>query len=169
MRSTLALVLPEEISEECEAIILDKIKSKMRSACSMVVRIVRAFQDRYGDEAAEIARQALLEYIPRNVSEQGAPEDDLRKYVDGLEKGCSASHEWERVMDEPDQVEYRFTRCMWAEVFRELDAADIGGWICEGDDPAVNSFHPKLRCRLTKTLMKDDPHCNHAFYVEHNE
>ena len=166
MKSSLARVLPETIPESCEAVILEKTKAKMKSACGMAVRIMRALEAHYGNEAKEVARRAFDQHTSRDEKELGAPEDDLHKYLDGLEKGCSGSHEWERVIDEPDRVEYRFTRCTWAEVFRELDAADIGQWICEGDDPGINSYNPKLRCRLTQTLMKGDPHCNHCFYVE---
>jgi len=166
MKSTLELVLPKEIPESCEAVVLEKMKGKMRGACSMLVRIVRALEERYGEEAKELARRALDQHVARDEKELGPPEEDLHAYLEGLEKGCAGSHEWERVTDEPDRVEYRFTRCMWAEIFRELGADDIGLWICEGDDPGIRSYNPHLRCRLTKTLMKGDPYCDHQFHVE---
>ena len=139
---------------------------KIKIACSVMTRVVRALEQRYGAEVLEVARKAILESAPRDPSEIGAPGEDLHVYLKDLEKACAATHEWERVVDEPDRVEYRFSRCMWAEVFRELGQTEIGRWICEGDDPGVQSYHPRLRCHLTKTLMKGDSHCNHCFYVD---
>ena len=166
MRSSLALVLPEEIAEEAEAVILEKMKTKAHTGCSIAVRILRALQAHYGPEATEVAHKGFRTKKPRPVSECGPPEDDLHTYLEGLEKACAGSHEWEKVVDEPGKVEYRFTRCMWAEIFRDLNAVDIGAWICEGDDPGVHAYNPRLRCRLTKTLMKGDPCCDHGFYVQ---
>ncbi len=93
----------------------------------------------------------------------------LRVDPENMEVEVEAGATWEKVCDEPNKVEYRFTRCMWAEAFRELDADDIGSWICEGDDPGVHAYHPRLRCRMTKTLMKGDPYCDHCFYVQEGE
>ena len=169
MMSSLALALAEDVSEEVEAVILDKMKTKMKMGCGMAVRIMRALEAHYGPEAKEIAHKGFSKGKSRPESEFGPPEKDLHDYIEGLEKACAGSHEWEKVCDEPNKVEYRFTRCMWAEVFRELDAADIGLWICEGDDRGVHNYNPRLRCRQTRTLMNGDPCCDHCFYVQEGE
>jgi len=169
MQSSLALILAEEISEAAEAVINDATKRKMTLGCSMAVRIMRAIEARYGPEAKQVAHKAFTGRNPRPTDQLGPPEEDLRDYLQNLEKACAGTHEWERVTDETDRVEYRFTRCAWAEIFNELGAADIGSWICEGDDLAVNNYNPRLRCRLTRTLMNKDPYCNHCFYVQARE
>jgi len=169
MMSSLALVLPDEIPEDAEAVILEKTKAKMCMGCSMAVRILRALEAHYGTEAKEVAHEAFGAREPRPAHELGSPEKDLHDYLERLEQACAGSHEWEKIVDEPDRVEYRFTRCMWAEIFRELGAADIGSWICEGDDAGVHAYNPRLRCRLTRTLMKGDTCCDHCFYVQQGE
>jgi len=166
MVSSLAVVLPEEISTETEAVILKKLRDEAMMGCSMAVRVLRALEEHYGPEAKEVAHKAFGVSKPRPAEQLGDPEQDLYAYLDRLEKGCAGSHEWEKVSDEPDRVEYRFTRCLWAEVFEALGATDVGSWICEGDDPAVHAYNPRLRCRLTKALMKGDDCCNHVFYVQ---
>jgi len=55
---------------------------------------------------------------------------------------------------------------MWADVFRELGAQDIGFWICEGDGPAVSAFNPAIGFHRTKTLMMGDDYCDHSYYLK---
>jgi hypothetical protein len=55
---------------------------------------------------------------------------------------------------------------MWAEVYRELDEAELGFVICAGDEPAVKSVNPKLGFKRTQVLMNGDDICDHMFYVE---
>jgi hypothetical protein len=62
-----------------------------------------------------------------------------------------------------DAIGYRFTRCMWAEIFRSLDAPDIGRWICDSDEIVLKSFNDRLELRLTKRLMDGDPYCDHLY------
>jgi len=166
MKSSLGRILKGDISEEDEAALLGQMKSKMRSACGFLVRVVRALEEEFGREAVhEAVRRRIQRVVPRPGDELKTPQEDLAEYLERLEHGCAGSHEWRRVEEGADRVAYEFTRCMWAEIFQELDATDIGAWICQGDDPAVRSYNPRLRCRLTKTLMEGDDLCNHVFHV----
>ena len=166
MRSSLQTVLPDAVSEETEALILEKIRTKMRSSCGLLVRVVRALEARFGkDVVHQTAREALHQVRARPAEQLGTPESDLADYVARLEQGCAGTHEWTRTDTAAQSVGFAFTACMWADVLRELDASDIGSWICEGDDPAVRSYNPALRCKLTRTLMQGDPCCDHVFHV----
>ena len=168
MRGSLNDILPERISEESEQAIRDLLKRILKGAVSKFVRVMRAMGEKYGPEAVEHAHSLFGKVNPRPADQLGTPEEDLHARCDALEKGCVLSHQWERIIDEPDRVGYRFTKCLWAEIYRELDAADLGLWICEGDDPGIRSFNPKLRCKQTKLLMKGDERCDHVFYVDHS-
>jgi hypothetical protein len=94
------------------------------------------------------------------------PEEDLRAFCARLEAGCAGSHQWERVLDEPGRIAYRFTRCLWAEAFRELGEPELGFYLCAADEPAVRACNPRLGFRRTRTLMRGDPECDHVFLVE---
>ena len=166
MKSSLKRVLPREIDEETEAIFLEKLRTKMLISCRLLVRVVRALEGKFGREPVhEAAREVLHKVNPRPAAALRTPQEDLAEYAVKLEEGCAGTHEWERVSEHADEIAYRFTRCMWAEVFRELDASDIGGWLCAGDDPAARSYNPQLRCHLTRTLMQGDECCDHVFRV----
>ena len=97
MKSSLALVLPREIPEDCEGVVLEHIKMKIKIACSFMTRVVRALEQRYGAEVLEVARKAILESAARDPSEIGAPGEDLHVYLKDLEKafrrGWIAQHE----------------------------------------------------------------------------
>ena len=83
--------------------------------------------------------------------------------IDGAAAG---SHCWQRVIDEPDRIGYRYTRCLYAEILRELGEPELGLVICARDEPWVKSYNPGLGFRRTKTLMEGDQVCDHVFYVK---
>ena len=63
--------------------------------------------------------------------------------------------------------EYRVTKCLWAKVFREEDAADIGyAMVCYPDYAVANSLNPKLKLIRTKTLMQGDDSCRLRYVLE---
>ena len=166
MNGSLNDVLPEPLTEEQEEIILDLVKRKMKGAAGMAVRVLRAMEDRFGPEARDVVKEmaAGRKVTPR--PDAGDPEQDLQSFCARLDQGCVGSHRWERVFDEPDRIGYHYTRCMWAEIYRELGEPELGFVICAGDDPAVRSHNPKLGFRRTKVLMNGDDVCDHVFLVE---
>lgn len=166
MRGSIREITSERISEQTEEAIADLLKMKMITCAKALVKVIRSLELEYGQGAVEVAKKTVLAREPRPASELGTPEGDLRIFCGQLEAGCIGSHVWERVVDKPDQVGYRFRRCLWAEIFNELHAQDIGRWLCEGDEPSVRSFNPRLGLSLTKTLMNGDSQCNHVFFVK---
>ena len=120
MPGSLNDILPDPISRESEEILLDLIKRKMKGAAGLAVRLLHAMEERFGPEAREVLREMIGHREPTPRPGAGEPEADLRTFCDRLDRGCVGSHRWERVIDEPDRIGYHYTRCMWAEVFREL-------------------------------------------------
>jgi len=63
--------------------------------------------------------------------------------------------------------ELEIHECLWAKIFRESNAADIGySCICHPDFSAAQTFNPKLKLIRTKTLMQGDECCNHRYIME---
>jgi hypothetical protein len=165
MTGSLNDILPEPISEQNEQVILEHLKAKLRTALSLSVDMLHAMERRFGPEAREVVR-AMARY--EGVSPRENPGDaysDLHAFCDQLERGCTGTHRWQRVVDEPGCVGYHFTRCMWAEVFCELGEPELGWIACASDEPGVRSFNPDLRFERTKVLMHGDELCDHVFYV----
>ena len=165
MPGNLNEILPEPISPENEAVLLELIERKMKGAASVAVRLLHAMEERFGPEARAVVHQMAEGREPEPRVDAGDPQADLQEFCARLDRGCVGSHRWERVVDEPDRIGYHYTRCMWAEVFCDLGEPDLGYVICAGDDPAVRSHNPELRFHRSKVLMRGDELCDHVFYV----
>jgi len=165
MKGSLNDILPEPISEENEKVLLQHLKRKMKSAANLSVRLLHAMEKHFGPEAREVLRDMVTNQTPP-PADVGEPQADLHEFCARLDKGCAGSHQWERIINEPDRIGYHYTRCMWAEVYCELGEPELGFVICAGDEPAVKSYNPKLAFNRTKVLMKGDDVCDHVFYVE---
>jgi hypothetical protein len=159
-------LLPDPISKENEEILLGLLKRKMKGAAGLAVQLLHAMEERFGPEAREVVRDMIRNREPTPRPDTGEPETDLRGFCARLDRGCVGSHRWERVIDEPDRVGYHYTRCMWAEVYRELGEPELGFVICAGDEPAIRSYNPRLAFKRTKVLMNGDEVCDHVFYVK---
>ena len=67
----------------------------------------------------------------------------------------------------PDVFEYRVRQCLWAKVFRDGDAADIGyAMICHPDFAVARGLNPKLKLIRTKTLMQGHDSCVLRYVME---
>jgi hypothetical protein len=166
MPGSLNDILPDPISKENEEILLELVKRKMRGAAGLAVRLLHAMEARFGPEAREVVRELIVDCEPTPRPDAGEPAADVRAFCARLDRGCVGSHRWERVIDEPDRIGYHYTRCMWAEVYRELGEPELGFVVCAGDEPAIKSWNPDLAFKRTQVLMNGDEMCDHVFYVE---
>jgi hypothetical protein len=166
MPGSLNDILPDPISAANEQVILALLQRKMQTAASVGVRLLHAMEERFGTEARQVVRDLIRQQQPTPRPHTADPETDLHAFCADLEQGCAGSHSWERVIDAPDRIGYHFTRCMWAEVYRELGEPELGAVICASDEPAVKSHNPQLGFSRTRTLMQGDTLCNHVFFVE---
>lgn len=166
--SSLNTILPEEINKDTEEIILKKIKDKMTSGAALYVSTLRWIEEKYGKETIEeIRKYQLKRSIDRWKQNRTEFKDNsINTFCKYMERSCAGTHEWTKTIDEKDRKKYCYTKCIWAEIFRELGAEDIGFWICEADEPAVKAFNPDIKFKRTKTLMQGDDCCNHEFYIE---
>lgn len=70
----------------------------------------------------------------------------------GLTSGCKKEKEEEAGI------------ALETKTFLEKNAGDIGYLtICYGDSASAKAYHPKLKLRLTKTLMQGFDCCNHRY------
>jgi len=161
---SLQQILPEEISSSAEEVILKKVKAKMFAGAAMLVTAVRAIEEAYGEEGVEVIHNAIsnriLELTKQKVEQ--SKECSLEQICSSI--GSNGTQEWTNEGDAKHRL-FKFTRCMWAEVFRELNAEDIGFWICEGDLLAAEIFSSfNIEFKRSKTLMQGHDICNHEFY-----
>jgi hypothetical protein len=165
MDGSLNDILPEPISPENERALLDLLRRKMMVSLDLAVEVLHAMEGRFGPEAREVIRDLAKEqaFDPRMEVEE--PEADLREFCARADAAAAGSHRWQRVTDERAEIGYHYTRCMYAEILRELGEPELGLVICARDEPWVRSWNPRLAFRRTKTLMEGDDVCDHVFFV----
>jgi hypothetical protein len=159
-------ILPDPISPENEAVLLDVLRRKMAVSLELAVDLLRAMEQRFGAEAREVVREMARKQEFETREEVEEPEADLRNFCAMIDRVAAGSHRWDRVVDESDRIGYRFTRCMYAEILRELGEPELGLVICARDGPWVKSFNPGLGFGRTKTLMEGDEVCDHVFHLD---
>jgi len=131
----------------------------------LAVDILHAMESRFGGEVRQVIREMAHNQEFDACDEVGEPEDDLREFCAMADAAAAGSHRWQRVTDEPNEIGYHFTRCMYAEILRELGEPELGAVICARDEPWVRSYNPRLAFRRTTTLMQGDALCDNVFYV----
>ena len=69
------------------------------------------------------------------------------------------------VVEDTDSVfEMKVHTCIFAEVFRERNAGEIGyAYFCWGDYAHAEEFNPKVKMERDKTLMQGHDCCNHRY------
>jgi hypothetical protein len=166
---SLQKILPEAVSEAVEEAFLSKLQAKIFAGANNLVLAIRAVQAVYSDAGVETIRRAFAESWAETGKEMAkeSADNSLRSLCSTLEQTCMGSHEWIKLEDSATRQAYRFTRCMWAEAFRELNAEDIGFWVlCQGDASLASSSNPLIGFSRTKTLMMGDDCCDHVYYLK---
>jgi len=115
------------------------------------------------EKALEAGRQAA----------ERSPLVDFASYREARKKAYASSPFMSHIVtytiteDSEKALEWKFTECLYAKIFREANAADIGyATVCYGDLGRAEALRPKIRLILTKTLMQGHDCCNHRYVWE---
>ena len=165
MDGSLNDILPEPISPENETALLDLLRRKMMVSLDLAVEVLHAMERRFGPEARDVIRDMAKQQEFPVRDEVGEPEADLREFCAMIDRAAAGSHRWQRVTNEQTEIGYHYTRCMYAEILRELGEPELGLVICARDEPWVRCYNPRLAFHRTKTLMEGDDVCDHVFSV----
>ncbi len=131
--------------------------------------------------AGEIGRDKLIAMVKRLTSEAVArqqkestkdlPSTDFEAFLarskSGLNRFVKHVLTWESGEKTDRSVRTKFTECLWATTFREVDAADIGyAAICYPDYSAASAFNPKIKLIRPTTLMEGHDCCDFQYVWE---
>jgi len=63
--------------------------------------------------------------------------------------------------------DFNVTRCRYAEMYRAMGLAELGGILsCNRDGAFCEGYDPKLKLRRTQTIMNGASHCDFRYTVE---
>jgi hypothetical protein len=144
-----------------------------RSSIEDAVELAKAFEHALGrDKALGIIKKWTEKSVTEAVKNQMV-EKPIKSFEDfkRLRKMQEKSPVWTHMLTltHPEETSkkfsYNITECLWAKVFKDLNATDLGYVLrCSHDFTMARAYHPKLRLKRTKTLMQGDNCCNHIYY-----
>ena len=124
------------------------------------------------DKLIDMLKDASSKIRIKEVAElaRKVPKHDLQTWLADFRKPDSFLQHvitFQFVEDTPQTIELKVTECLWAKIFRETYAADIGyAALCYGDYAAVPAFNPKIKYTMTQTLMQGQSFCNPRYVLE---
>ena len=75
--------------------------------------------------------------------------------------------EIEMLEQSSERLSINVTRCKYAEMYRALGLADLGGSLsCQRDFAIVEGFNPAIELIRTQTLMEGATHCDFRFSLK---
>lgn len=93
------------------------------------------------------------------------PQRDMKAFarlIDGMMAGAPANKAFAyEVIESSDKFyQAKFTQCLPAKIWREMNAADLGYALeCSSVDAMVKAFNPKMKGAVPRTLMRGDSDC----------
>lgn len=129
---------------------------------------LNALREVFGERVEEIVKVNRAKKIVANWRKiaEAHGRNDVQGMKDTLWKWVlDVGIEYE-VIDTEEGTQFRVTRCPFAEMALELDAADWGFiCYCEDDPSMVAGFNPEMGFRRTRTLMEGDEYCDHFYFM----
>ncbi len=125
--------------------------------------------------AAEIGTEKTLEVVRSVIvnlaHEAGADlagrlgEASLEAFARGIDRWTEGGAlEMEILEQTPERLSFNVTRCKYAEMYRALGLADLGGSLsCRRDFALIEGFNTGISLERTQTLMEGATYCDFRF------
>jgi hypothetical protein len=108
----------------------------------------------------ERATQATIEQPIQNFK-------DFKNFIRKHLKSNEGFFNLSILEDSDDRFEYRVTRCLIADVYKENEATDLGYAVnCHGDYEYAKRTHPCVKLSRDNTLMQGDSYCDFLYTWE---
>ena len=136
-----------------------------------LIPVLKALSERIGrEEFVRMTREAGDAVVQKKTAGRPPVVPDLAalaKNLKNIPPLMQHALDGEIVEDTPEAFEVRITKCLWAKVFREGDAADIGyAMVCYPDYAVARSLNPKLKLMRDRTLMQGADSCRLRYVME---
>ena len=157
----------------------EKVQSGMtyeeyfRDKCHEMVCLAEELERVLGrKKALEIVGKAREKFIVEVTRKERGPVKSFEDFK-ACEKTENASPYFSNTLtltyaeESPNELTLHVTECLWAKVFKEMNATDLGYVLhCQPDFAYAEACHPRIKMKRTKTLMQGDSYCDHTFYCE---
>ena len=150
------------------------VLDRRRIEALVLAPIIRAFEAEIGRERAHaIARKVIV-----GIAEEQGRALSTRMGGDDLPTFSRSKDPWVRggalesdtLEDNDRRVSFNVTRCRYAEMYRDLGMADLGGIFSCGRDGALSTgFNPRIKLSRTQTIMEGASHCDFRYTIDNDD
>ena len=124
--------------------------------------LIQAVRAEIGDERALSLLRGVITDLARQAGADLARElgeATLSAFSTSLDRWCEGGAlEIDVLRRDAEHLDFNVTRCRYAEMYRALGLADLGGALsCRRDFALVEGFNPAIRLTRTQTLMEGAP------------
>ncbi len=129
------------------------------------VHILKALRERFGDKIINLTSEAKKKLISSRIRQEYKNElpVDMQRFFEIIFRdfeGIKRIIDFEVVRKNDKELEVKIKRCWYAEIYRGLNAADIGEKLVCDMDPAMNRvLNPKIKMERPKKLMCGNDCC----------
>lgn len=143
-----------------------------RSIFGTMVEIFGLLEEEVGREEAlkrisEFSAEKSVENRKRILESKDIQkfEDFKKVYKEELNSPpMKNSLSYEVLEDSDTKLKFDVHRCLWAEIFKQMGAEDIGYEVsCKPDLEVAPIYHTNVELKRTKTLMQGDDHCDFEY------
>lgn len=130
--------------------------------------LVRAFVEEIGEaRALGVLRRVVAGLARESGAElaRAVGEASLSAFASCLDLWKAGGALEIQVLEQNDErLEFDVTRCRYAEMYRALGLAELGGSLsCVRDFALVEGFNPEIELSRTQTIMEGADHCDFRF------
>ncbi len=144
---------------------------RMQHSAEMA-QLIRAFKERFGDEAYQVAAQlngnkAFSEW--RELAKK-SENNSIESLINLLWEPLRAQGFEYEVFKTDAGYQMKCTRCGFYEMAKYCGITEEAFYmICEADAYIAEGFNPNIGFKRTKTLMQGHDCCNHFYYYKDKE
>jgi hypothetical protein len=174
-RPILALAQSDEAAEEEVKHKFDRDSGRKLTNRQLLANQYKEFIDLSKALSEEMGTEKFLKFLLDYTEKKGlaigewhasnSPDTRFTTYVNTFKDPRYDVSLTMEILEDTDTVfEIKVTECLWASVFREADAGEIGyAAVCYGDYSWARGFNPKIEMVRDQTLMQGHACCNHRY------
>jgi hypothetical protein len=122
------------------------------------------------EKFVSMVKEAADEVVRKKTAGRPPAVPDLAAFIAKLNRMpplMQHALDYEIVEQSGEAFEFRVKSCLWAKVFLDSRAGDIGyAMICYPDYAVARGLNPKLKLIRSKTLMQGDDCCRLRYVME---
>ncbi len=142
---------------------MNRLRHEMRQRATLF----KALIDKYGPGVLDVVQQNLIDNTSAEFERMVLPQRTLNEVITLLWDHVGSDLDFTVQVLTRDCLQFKVTRCIWADEMRKLDAAEIGyAFHCCWDLGFCQGLNPAIQFTRTKTLMQGDDCCDHTYFLD---